>query len=699
MRKKQKKGVFSTFYEVLRNIPKRENELIAGVALFLISVFLSLSPFGFAGYVGDFFYNSIYWLFGILYWFLVLTLFFYSAIFISNVKIEKKYKLLSGITILYISSAALLHTSVKDGAGGVLGEKFFDLLFSAFDFFTYVLLPSMFLIGLFITGVINLRSIWKWIMNREREEDDSEEIVEEDYEGEHIEDDIEEEEEEEIDEEEYEEENNEEENEIDSDEDVSVEGGEENEGEEEEFEPYVQPSINLLNKEQGKSGAGDTKSKADAIKRTLQNFRIDVEIEEVTVGPTVTRYSARPAEGVKLSKILGLQTNLELALAAHPIRIEAPIPGKSLVGIEVPNSARAVVGLKTLISSETFEKTQNELPVVIGKTITGSVFVRSVEKMPHILIAGTTGSGKSVLVHNLVLSLLYEYGPEDLRMIMVDPKRVELTAYEGIPHLATDPITDPKKALQALNWTVNEMERRYEMLQNHKARDIKSYSNLREKNPSKYPNMPYIVVVIDELADLMQTFPREIETAIVRIAQKSRAVGIHLIIATQRPSVNVITGLVKANIPVRIALQVTSQIDSRTILDMSGAENLIGSGDLLFTSADAKKPIRVQSAFVTENEVKKVVQDIKKNNGSSLDLIDFSNTKSSTGQTNDNEDDDELYEEAKEIVISAKKASTSLLQRKLKIGYSRAARLMDILEEKGVVGPQIGSKPREILEE
>ena len=356
-----------------------------------------------------------------------------------------------------------------------------------------------------------------------------------------------------------------------------------------------------------------------------------------------------------------------------------------------------MVGLQTLLKSKEFGRVKNGLGLVIGKTINGAIFAKSLEKMPHILVAGTTGSGKSVLIHNFILSLLFTYGPRDLRFIFIDPKRVELTLYKGIPHLYTDPITDPKKALQALVWITSEMERRYEVLEASRSRDINSYN---DTVTGEEEWMPHLVVVIDELADLMQSFPREIEANIVRIAQKSRAVGIHLIISTQRPSVNIITGVVKANIPVRVALQVASSIDSRTILDATGAENLIGAGDLLFSSSESKKPTRAQSAFVTDSEVKKVVQYLLKHNGVAEGIIDINDSKESGGGSTDfggGDEEDEYYPEALRIVAEAKKASTSLLQRKLKIGYSRAARLIDMLEENGIVGPQIGSKPREIL--
>lgn len=469
---------------------------------------------------------------------------------------------------------------------------------------------------------------------------------------------------------------------------------------------YVPPPLSLLDKDRGKAMTGDVKANANIIRRTMQNFGIQVEMDEVSIGPSVTRYAIKPAEGVRLSKILGLQNNLELALAAHPVRIEAPIPGKSLVGIEVPNTAKTTVGLGTLLGSSDFTQSSKHLLVGLGRDITGQAHFTNLAKAPHLLIAGATGSGKSVAIHALITSLLYRNGPDTLRLIMVDPKRVELTLYNGIPHLLSPVITDPKRAIMALRWAGKEMDRRYNILEQHSVRDIDSYrANIFSKNPETAAPMPYIVIVIDELADIMQAYPRELEASIVRLAQMSRAVGIHLILSTQRPSVNVITGLIKANVPARIALQVASQIDSRTIIDMAGAEKLLGAGDMLFLSSDMAKPYRIQSSFVSENEVKNVAAFIKEKNAGSLDMLDLSGAAptadSGMGMSLSLEDtdgdDDDLYEAAKEAVVEAGKASTSYLQRKLRIGYSRAARLMDILEERGVIGGADGSKPRDVL--
>jgi S-DNA-T family DNA segregation ATPase FtsK/SpoIIIE len=483
---------------------------------------------------------------------------------------------------------------------------------------------------------------------------------------------------------------------------------------------YTPPPLSLLERDKGRPGVGDIKGNANIIKRTLANFGITVELDEISIGPSVTRYAIKPAEGVRLQKIVSLQTNLELALAAHPVRIEAPIPGKSLVGIEVPNSAKVTVGLGTLLEAAEFANSPKPLLVALGRDIAGSSHFANVAKMPHILIAGATGSGKSVTIHAVINSLLYRCGPQQLRFLMIDPKRVELTLYNRLPHLLTPVITDPKKAIAALRWTVKEMERRYAILEEERVRDIESYhqnvlapalEKLRtqgepEEGEAVPEAMPYIVVVIDELADIMQTFPRELEAAIVRLAQMSRAVGIHLLLSTQRPSVNVITGLIKANVPSRLALQVASQIDSRTILDQGGAEKLLGAGDMLYLGAEMGKPVRLQSAFISEGEVKKVTDFISKNNEAEIP-IDIGAQQngsvvglggSALGGGDEEEVDDDMYEAARQAVVEAQKASTSYLQRKLRIGYARAARLIDILEERGVIGPGDGAKPREVLE-
>ena len=482
---------------------------------------------------------------------------------------------------------------------------------------------------------------------------------------------------------------------------------------------YIPPPLTLLEEDQGKPNTGDIKANANIIKRTLLNFGIEVEMDEITIGPTVTRYALKPAEGMKLSRIIALQKDLSLALAAHPIRIEAPIPGKSLVGIEIPNRTKSLVGLATLLADDKFQNSPKPLTIALGRSIGGKSVFGNLAKMPHCLVAGTTGSGKSVTIHSMITSLIYRNGPDDLKFILVDPKRVELTLYNNIPHLLTPVITDAKKTILALKWAAKEMDRRYDILEMESARDIDSYHNNvwaktaksgssdASRNEASMDRMPYIVIVIDELADIMSSYPRELESAIVRLAQLSRAVGIHLILSTQRPEVNIITGLIKANIPARIALKVSSQVDSRTILDTGGAEKLLGAGDMLYSSGDAQ-PERLQSAFISEKEVKKVVkyltdayrdevnQEIALSTGSIS--VDKSIFESTLDNNRDMEDDDEMYEEARICVMEAGKASTSYLQRKLKLGYARAARLMDKLEERGVIGPGDGAKPREVLE-
>lgn len=466
---------------------------------------------------------------------------------------------------------------------------------------------------------------------------------------------------------------------------------------------YTVPPIDLLEDDKGTPSSGDIKANANIIKRTLQNFGIDVEMSEVNIGPSVTQYTLKPAEGVKLSRITALHNDLALALAAHPLRIEAPIPGKSLVGIEVPNRSIALVGLRSLLSLDEF-KNAAPLTFSLGRDVSGRAIFADIARMPHLLIAGATGSGKSIAIHTLIVSLLYKNSPEFLRFLMVDPKRVELTIYNAAPHLLAPVITDAKKAIISLRWAAREMERRYERLSETGARDINSYNAemVREKNREEV--LPNIVIIIDELADLMATYPREMEASIVRLAQMSRAVGIHLVVSTQRPSVEVITGLIKANITFRIALQVASGVDSRTILDMSGAEKLLGNGDMLYLAGDTSKPKRIQGAFISEREVKKVASYAAeagdKFEAEQIDLdikLPAGGNGPPASEWDEDDVDDELYEGAKKLVVEAQKASASYLQRRLRVGYARAARLLDMLEERGVIGPGEGAKPREVL--
>lgn len=459
---------------------------------------------------------------------------------------------------------------------------------------------------------------------------------------------------------------------------------------------YALPSIKLLKKSVGVAQAGDITNNIKIIEKTFSTFHIPVEMGETRVGPTVTQYTMRPAEGVKVARITGLTNDLALALAAHPIRIEAPIPGKSLIGIEVPNQKSAMVTLHDLLTDEEFEKIKGNYHIALGKDVSGKGIFAHLPSMPHLLVAGSTGSGKTVCVNTIILSLLFQHTPDELRFIMVDPKRVELPLYNGIPHLLTPVITETSKTINALKWAIGEMERRFDTLMKAKCRDIASYN--KQMGEVGGEKLPVIVFIVDELADLMVTSGAEVEGGIIRLAQMARAVGIHLILATQRPSVDVITGLIKANVPGRIAFSVASLVDSRTIIDMSGAEKLLGKGDMLFSNASLPKPKRIQGAYVSEDEMKKVIDFFKTDDAPSYDdtITDRAKQSSMFGESAA-ESDDPLYNEAKQIVVSAGKASTSYLQRRLKVGYSRAARLIDMLEEHGVIGPGDGAKPREVL--
>lgn len=696
---KKNKAVVTNIFDDLKEDTIRG---IWGIVFLFITLFFILSALNLAGIVGETTYKALSALFGVGYFLLPAVLFFIAISFFRSY--EHTYGTLKNISVgvFVLSGLGLIDIALPDRAG-IIGNLISTPLIALFDVYASVLvlvvLGTLSLVIMFdFLPSLSFLNIFKRTPKEEEEE----------YEVETYADDEELEEEEE-------------------------EGEEEGDDEEEtsrgifgfglggkkepkistytSYGEYTPPPLSLLEKDKGKPDVGDVKANANIIKRTLQNFGIQVEMDEISVGPTVTRYALKPAEGVRLSKILTLQNNLELALAAHPVRIEAPIPGKSLVGVEVPNHTKSMVGLASLLAADEFQNSDKPLLIGLGRDITGTSHFADLAKMPHLLIAGATGSGKSVMIHNVVMSLLYKKSPQDMRLILVDPKRVELTLYKNIPHLLTPVITDAKKTILSLKWLANEMDRRYDILESESVRDISSYHKnilapaLEKGLPEEeMPQpMPYIVVIIDELADIMQAYPRELESAIVRLAQMSRAVGIHLILSTQRPSVQVITGLIKANIPTRIALQVSSQIDSRTILDTGGAEKLLGAGDMLFLSGEMSKPRRIQSPFITESELKKVSSFLVKNHENDLpDEIDFSEAKGDSAlfsaTIDSHEDDDALYDDAYNIVLEAGKASTSYLQRKLRVGYARAARLMDMLEERGVIGQADGSKPREILE-
>ncbi len=701
MSKKNKKSSASIGDRFQNEVKKETWQAVIAIVFFAIAFLSILAAFNKAGFVGSYSFNFLKKLFGIGYFLFPISLTMAGISFLSGVQRKFQISKLVGSILFLISGLGLIDLLIVR-EGGVLGRYISQPLISLFDVYaTAILLMTVLTISILITFNIHFTlehlMFWKWFSKNAEDT----EVEENEYE--------------EIDPEIQDEAN--EENTADtkvaiSDKKVEKPIDRKNlDSETDTFggfittrssKPFTPPPLSLLEKDKGKPETGDIKANANIIKRTLQNFGINVEMDEISIGPSVTRYALKPAEGVKLSKIVALNNDLALALAAHPIRIEAPIPGKSLVGIEIPNTTKTTVGLATLLGSDDYQGSDKPLLVSLGKGITGKSYFGNLAKAPHMLIAGATGSGKSVTIHAIITSLLFRNSPEDLKFIMIDPKRVELTLYNKIPHLLTPVITEPKKAILSLKWAAKEMSRRYDILEKNSMRDIDSYHKNKDADAE---GMPYIVIIIDELADIMQSYPRELESAIVRLAQMSRAVGIHLILSTQRPSVNVITGLIKANVPTRIALQVSSQIDSRTILDGSGAEKLLGAGDMLYQGAEMSKPQRLQSAYITENEVKKVVKYLadtyKDEIMGEINLMTPEIGKDTIFEANLEEEDigeeDDMYEQAREIVIETGKASTSFLQRKLGIGYSRSARLMDILEKRGVIGSANGAKAREVF--
>ena len=478
------------------------------------------------------------------------------------------------------------------------------------------------------------------------------------------------------------------------------------EGQREEKE-YVHPSLELLKTNSStKLNSSDKKElieSANKLEEILSNFGVDAKVTQVTKGPSVTRFELQPSPGVKVSKIVNLSDDIALGLAASGIRIEAPIPGKAAVGIEVPNRKQTAVFLREVLENEEFIESKKKLAFALGKDISGKCVVGDLSKMPHTLIAGATGSGKSVCINSLIISILYKYNPNEVKLLMVDPKVVELNVYNGIPHLLIPVVTDPKKAAAALNWAVNEMTKRYKLFADMGVRNMESYNELYNKGIIEQ-KLPYIVIIVDELADLMMVCPNDVEDYIGRLAQMARAAGMHLVIATQRPSVDVITGVIKANIPSRISFAVSSQIDSRTILDSSGAEKLLGKGDMLYYPVGESKPLRVQGCFISEEEVEQVISFIKSEQGEDTsyeeDIIEHINSaadSSSSGSHDGNDDVDELLNDAINIVVEFQQASTSFIQRKLRVGFNRASRIMDELEERNIISEKDGSRPRQVL--
>ena len=472
-----------------------------------------------------------------------------------------------------------------------------------------------------------------------------------------------------------------------------------------EDEHYEYPPVELLSKADKKTLKGGAKAlteTATKLQKTLYSFGVSAKVENVSVGPAITRYELKPAEGVRVSKIANLADDIALNLAAETIRIEAPIPGKQAVGIEVPNKEKEAVHLREVLESEEFGESSSKLTVALGKDVAGNIQLADIAKMPHLLIAGSTGSGKSVCINTIITSIIYKSKPSEVKMVMVDPKVVELSVYNGIPHLLIPVVTDPKKAAGALAWAVQEMDNRYNLFAQKGVRDIKGYNKAIEKEEGS-GKLPQIVIIVDELADLMMVAAKDVEEAICRLAQKARAAGMHLVIATQRPSVDVITGLIKANVPSRIAFAVSSQVDSRTIIDSVGAEKLLGKGDMLFFPAGAPKPVRVQGAFVSDEEVEKIVDFVKQNGTANysediLETIENGNkTEKEIAQTDEDDETDPFLMDAIQTVVETGQASTSFIQRRFKVGYARAGRIIDQMEERGVISGFQGSKPREVL--
>lgn len=688
-------------FDTLKSEVKRG---IASIFMFCLALIFGLSAFSKAGVGGSFIYKIFHSLFGIGYY-VIPVCFLIMAIHLLRSRREKNPHYAFTVVGLLMSIFGFLGMIdlISPMAGGYFG-KLFGAIEKLFNIYAgFAILLSVFISGVIIAteAQFNL-NILLMILNKFKKKGDKElvvkgeEVVETkiDLRKENVEEKVK--------------------KPVERAE-VNILNGEQEKAKEVELlnkrkiENYKLPPLDLLENQTGKPTVGDVRANANIIQRTLENFGVNVEMCDVCIGPTVTQYTLKPAEGTKLSKITGLHNDLALALAAHPIRIEAPIPGKSLVGIEVPNKAVATVRLRNLLSTEDFQKSEECLLFPVGRNVANEPIYANLAKMPHMLVAGATGTGKSVGLHSFIMSLLYRNSPDQLKFIMIDPKRVELSHYEGIPHLITPVITDNKKALPALRWAISTMEARLEELQAKKVFDIKGYNKIMRKDGKEI--MPYIVIVVDELADLMMCYGRDLEAAIVRIAQLARAVGIHLVISTQRPSVEVITGLIKANITSRISFQVASQIDSRTVLDTGGAEKLLGNGDLMFITPDNGRPRRLQGSFISDAEIKAVVDFIKDQDVAIIEAINFEVNKgigSENGEVSSSgggmidfgrfaEDEDEKYGEAVELVKQYQKASTSLLQRRLGLGYGRAAKIIDLMEERGIIGPANGSKPREVF--
>jgi len=712
-----------TFNAPKLNLSRETKRGIMVVVFVALSVLTLLALADIAGEFGGQIHHALALTFGLIAYLVPLILFIIAiSLFRQDLESHPKesfyFRTYLGALLLTGSIAGLIHIFYLDGAkafalaaegrgGGYLGALFSQPAFSLFGFWAgSLILFALLIIGVLVTFDVSLRALWP---KKEEEQEAAEAAVKpqaqreikinsmgkEGFIAEKV---------------------------MDKNKKIKDED-EEEEDKPEELKPLKKPAVNqpaangprleamtvadrkdwklppfdLLDDNKTNVDSGNIEVNVAVIKKTLGDFGIEVEMGEVNVGPTVTQYTLRPATGVKLSQIAALQNDLALALAAHSIRMELPIPGKALVGIEVPNKATAIVRLREVMQTKDFVDHRSKLALALGRDVAGHPMVADLAKMPHMLIAGATGTGKSVCINSLFISLLYRNTPQDVKFIVIDPKRVELNLYNGIPHLLTPVVTDHEKAVNALKWAVAEMDRRYKLLAEANKRNIIEY------NAAAGLPLHYIVILVDELADLMAVAQADVEAAIVRLAQMARAVGIHLVVATQRPSVDIITGLIKANITSRVAFAVASQIDSRTILDTAGAEKLLGNGDMLFTSAEFNKPKRVQGAYIGEKEVKRVVDFFKQQVGAVIyneEILEKPkrplNIPGFEGGEGEGGEDDPLLEEAIEEVRRAGKASASLLQRRLRIGYARAARVLDMLEEKGIIGPGEGAKPREV---
>jgi S-DNA-T family DNA segregation ATPase FtsK/SpoIIIE len=710
-RKKNKSSILKKRGLISFSLPEKTKRYIIGLIFFLLAIIFALSFFKKAGVAGKALFNAFRFLIGGAVFIIPLTLLLSGLVFLIGryKKVAKPLALAVTVLLLGISGILGALNFDKEQGGGWLGGvfsrfllKFFGFLVTQIIFFTITVIGALILWHLLKQPTIKKEDVEKplvknlstedFAVKKEKKTSLIKKIFTPSFKVKEV------------------------------DEPVPVKVEKDTKVKKEPSlnlrknavisasidKEYKAPPLNLLDSAKGQPSAGDIRTNSEIIKKALESFEIPVEMSGVNIGPTVTQYSLKPANGIKLSRITSLSNDLALALATHPIRIEAPIPGKSLVGIEVPNKVRSFIRLKELIENQKFQDSPSNLTFCLGKDVSGNSVYADLGRMPHLLVAGATGTGKTIFLNSLILSLIYRNSPERLRLILIDPKRVEFTVYRNLPHLLCPPIVESARAVNAFKWLIDEMERRFKILSEVGSRNITSYNEKTIDNGREY--IPYIVLVVDELADLMAAKGREVESGIVRLAQMARAVGIHLVLATQRPSVEVITGLIKANVTSRITFQVASQVDSRTVLDTSGAEKLLGSGDMLFISSDIVKPKRIQSAYISEKEVRKVIKWIESKIQESpeqesqdqdlkMSLQDALDKNLETAEVVGEDSPvqlDPLYEEAKVVVVQYRKASSSLLQRKLKIGYARAARLIDILEQKGIVGPSRGAKPREV---